>query len=391
MSRKPQQLKDVCHINPRINRNRLGLQDNTEVSFVPMEAVNEMYGVIDSKSDRQYRKVKQGYTAFLNSDVLFAKITPCMENGKVALATNLTNGVGFGSTEFHVLRAHDEILPMYLYHFVKRESFRRLAKQQMTGAVGQQRVPKRFLENISISVPSLKDQKRIVEILDRAENIKRLRLQAITTTQRIVVALFHEMFGNPVKNEKGWNTTTIADITSNIEKSHPKEVFNNTFPYIDISGIDNAVGKINEVKNVAVDEAPSRARQIVATNDVLVSTVRPYLRAFALVNNSNNGAICSTGFSVLRCNGTIHPIFLFTYVRLNTFVDAMMAKARGASYPAISDADVRNHTLILPPIEKQLEFARRVEILYRVDRRQSQSAIKIEQLSSALRTHLFAT
>ena len=101
---KQQHLKDVCQINPRFDRNRLGLQDNTEVSFVPMEAVNEMYGVIDSKSDRQYREVKQGYTAFLNSDVLFAKITPCMENGKVALAADLTNGVGFGSTEFHVLR-----------------------------------------------------------------------------------------------------------------------------------------------------------------------------------------------------------------------------------------------------------------------------------------------
>ena len=208
---KPQQLKDVCQINPRFDRNRLGLQDNTEVSFVPMKAVNEMYGVIDSKSDRQYREVKQGYTAFLNSDVLFAKITPCMENGKVALAADLTNGVGFGSTEFHVLRAHDNILPMYLYYFVKREAFRRLAKQQMIGAVGQQRVPKRFLENVSISVPPLKEQKRIVDILDRTENIIRLRQLAIETTQQIASALFYEMFGNPIRNEKGWEVKEIGE------------------------------------------------------------------------------------------------------------------------------------------------------------------------------------
>ena len=287
--------------------------------------------------------------------------------------------IGADGTKILSVKGYNE--PRFIYHYLKN--------QHLPDA-GYSRHYK-YLKEITFTLPSLEEQQRIVDILDRAENIIRLRQLAIETTQQITSALFYEMFGNPANNEKGWNTTTIAQITSNIQKSHPKEVFNNTFPYIDISSIDNTVGKINKVKNVAVDDAPSRARQIVATNDVLVSTVRPNLRAFALVNNSNSGAICSTGFSVLRCDGTVHPIYLFTYVRLNAFVDAMMAKARGASYPAIGDADVRNHTLILPPIERQLEFAGRVEILYRVDRRQSQSAIKIEQLSSALRTQLFAT
>ena len=321
-----------------------------------------------------------GYTD--NENFLYRKKLPVIIFGDhTRIIKYIDSRFTIGADGTRVLSVKGDNEPRFIYHYLRN---------QCLPNAGYSRHYK-YLKETSFILPPVEEQQRIVDILDRAENIKRLRQQTITTTQRIVTALFHEMFGNPVKNEKGWNTTTIADITSSIQKLHPKKVFNDTFPYITISDIDNTIGKINKVKNIAVDEAPSRARQIVATNDVLVSTVRPYLRAFALVNNSNNGAICSTGFSVLRCNDTIHPIYLFTYVRLNAFVDAMMAKARGASYPAISDADVRNHTLILPPIEKQLEFAGRVELLYRVERHQSQSAIKIEQLSSALRTQLFAT
>ena len=103
-------LGDCCQINPR--RPSVSISDSDLVSFVPMPAVNED-GYIDGATNEEYGKVKKGFTYFENNDVLFAKITPCMENGKGAIAEALTNGIGMGSTEFHVLRPIDGISNPY--------------------------------------------------------------------------------------------------------------------------------------------------------------------------------------------------------------------------------------------------------------------------------------
>src|SRR3990167_2248142 len=94
-------ISKVCNINPTFDRS--GLDHDTHVSFVPMSAVSEITGTIIQTEERPLREILKGFTPFREGDVLFAKITPCMENGKVAIARNLTKGVGFGSTEFHVL------------------------------------------------------------------------------------------------------------------------------------------------------------------------------------------------------------------------------------------------------------------------------------------------
>ena len=134
------------------------------VSFVPMAAVNEQLGTITHREERPIAAVSKGYTAFEEGDVLFAKITPCMENGKVALARDLTNGIGRGSTEFHILRPSDRVLGEYIYYFVRQPSFRAEAKRNFTGTAGQQRIPKEFLENTLIPFPPLDEQRRIAGI-----------------------------------------------------------------------------------------------------------------------------------------------------------------------------------------------------------------------------------
>lgn len=159
------QLQDVCTINPKkadIN----GLTDNVSVTFVPMPAVSEVKGAIVEPISKPLGEVRKGYTNFIEGDVLFAKITPCMENGKSAVVGKLINNVGFGSTEFYVLRCSEKIYNYYLYHLVRDQSFRDKAKAVMTGAVGQQRVPKSFLEEYSLHLPTLPEQKEIVRILD---------------------------------------------------------------------------------------------------------------------------------------------------------------------------------------------------------------------------------
>jgi type I restriction enzyme S subunit len=107
-------LSEICEINPAANG---GLAPDEMCSFVPMEAVDDFSGRIERTLVRPIREVAKGYTPFAENDVIVAKITPCMEKGKAAMARNLRNGIGFGSTEFHVLRSGDQVLPEWLYYF----------------------------------------------------------------------------------------------------------------------------------------------------------------------------------------------------------------------------------------------------------------------------------
>lgn len=156
-------LGQVCEINPR--RTAVDWSDETLTSFIPMEAVNAEQGVISHTRERPFCEVKKGYTYFQERDVLFAKITPCMQNGKHAVARGLINGFGFASTEFHVIRPSNEILSEWIHYFVRQPAILREAANHLTGAVGQQRVPDAFLKPLDIPLPTLPEQRRIAVLL----------------------------------------------------------------------------------------------------------------------------------------------------------------------------------------------------------------------------------
>ena len=129
-----------------------------------MEAVSEHSGAIENAEDVPVEEVSKGYTAFEEGDVIWAKITPCMQNGKSAVARGLRNGVGFGSTEFHVVRAiePDQVLPEYLWVLLRLQAVRLAAVRYFTGSAGQQRAPADFLEGLVIPVPNPEAQRIIV-------------------------------------------------------------------------------------------------------------------------------------------------------------------------------------------------------------------------------------
>jgi len=165
---------ELCIINPRADIKNL--KNDTGVSFIPMKAVDEKDGIITAYDTRKLSEVRKGYTYFANNDVLFAKITPCMENGKSAIAKNLKNGIGFGSTEFHVLRTKGGIMSELIHYHLRQKSFRNEAKNKMTGSAGQKRVPKDFLEKAKIIVPPLPEQKKIVKYLDSlSEKVRKIQ------------------------------------------------------------------------------------------------------------------------------------------------------------------------------------------------------------------------
>jgi type I restriction enzyme M protein len=159
-------LGDVCTINP--SKKELGeLDTKLDVSFVPMSVVQEDHPTFSPTETKKLGEVIKGYTFFRDNDVLVAKITPCFENGKAAIAQNLHNGIGFGSTEFIVIRADKKkLLPELIYLFVTSEMFRKGGKMHMTGTAGQQRVPTSFVESFEIPVPPLAEQRTLVAELE---------------------------------------------------------------------------------------------------------------------------------------------------------------------------------------------------------------------------------
>lgn len=158
-------LQDISDINPRFKIDP-DIPKDLEISFIPMSAVEAQTGVFDLSAIKKLSSVIGKYTPFMNKDILFAKITPCMENGKIALVDTLTNGLGFGSTEFHVVRPIEGIEPKYLFFFLNSETIRQEAKRNMTGAVGQRRVPTKYFSEIPVPLPPLNEQKRIVGKLE---------------------------------------------------------------------------------------------------------------------------------------------------------------------------------------------------------------------------------
>ncbi len=157
-------LIEVAQVNPPLGRHIP--DDHVAVAFVPMRAVGvEGEGLTDPEI-RPYGKVKKGYTAFRSGDVIMAKITPCMENGKTMAVPEVPSGVCFGSTEFHVIRPEKGITSKWIEHFLLQHKTRRDAQRQMVGGVGQMRVPAEFLNTVRIPVAPSAEQARIGEALD---------------------------------------------------------------------------------------------------------------------------------------------------------------------------------------------------------------------------------
>jgi type I restriction enzyme S subunit len=158
-------IEEIADVNPRVDK--AAIPNDMPVSFVPMPAVGAGNGSIQVEETRPAGEVKKGFTAFLEGDVLFAKITPCMENGKMAVVPKLVNGYGFGSTEFHVLRPKPGIDAKYLYYYVSSQAFRDEAERYMTGAVGQKRVSTTYLKRATIPVAPVDQQKCIVAEIEK--------------------------------------------------------------------------------------------------------------------------------------------------------------------------------------------------------------------------------
>ena len=179
-------LKYAVTLNPAPTevRNR---GESLEISFVPMEAIGE-YGGLELTTTKLVGEVYTGYTYFREGDVVVAKITPCFENGKGAVATGLVNEIAFGTTELHVLRIKESIDRQFIFYLSMGDAFRRLGEAEMYGAGGQKRVPDSFVRNLMHPLPSLSEQRAIAAFLDR----ETAKIDALVAKKERLIELLQE-------------------------------------------------------------------------------------------------------------------------------------------------------------------------------------------------------
>ena len=200
-------LGEIAEINPKFDKK--SVSESTEVTFLPMKCIEELTGNVDTSITKSLEEVSKGYTPLIENDLIYAKITPCMENGKAAIATGLKNNLGFASTEFHVIRFKKNAYNKFFFFYLIQKRIREHAAMNMTGSAGQKRVPATFLKNLLVPLPPLETQQKIVSILEKAEETRKLRAQADELTQKLLQSVFLEMFGDPVKNSREWKLTTL--------------------------------------------------------------------------------------------------------------------------------------------------------------------------------------
>ena len=381
-------LKDICTINPKSP----GFQDELTVSFVPMPKVGEN-GEFDPSEIKTYQEVKKGFTYFQNGDVLFAKITPCMENGKGAIAQSLENGVGFGSTEFHVLRpAPKYVTSKWLFYLLSWQTFRKEAEKNMTGSAGQKRVPKGFLEEYDVDLPDISIQEKRTNTLDKICSLISLRKQQLAKLDELVKARFVEMFGVYPYNEKGWKTCTIKDIVSDVRygTSRPA-VDGGTYPYLRMNNITyGGQLDLSDVKRIDIPE-----------NELSKCTVK---RGDVLFNRTNSkelvGKTCVydkdemmvlAGFIIrVRVNEQTLPEFLSSFLNADFSKKMLLGMCKTAIGQAnINAQELQGIELYLPPIMLQQEF---VVFKTEVSRQKltiQQSLDKLDVLKTALMQEYF--
>ncbi len=394
-----EKLAKIAFIDPKLTFEKL--DRDSEISFVPMEVISEHSGAIEELRTKKVSETK-GFTRFQENDLIWAKITPCMQNGKSAVARNLQQGFGCGSTEFYVIRPKSKDISVDYLHFLLRDKkVLENAQNFFGGSAGQQRVSVDFLRGFQVPVPPIEVQTRIIEKFEAAYRAKReketeakslldgidayllerlgIETPAATDTKKTFFTRASKLSGG--RFDPSFYKPNFQDLVSSLEKKpykrlrevvkfsseswNQKDFFENTFPYIEISEIDLSKGEINNVNQFLITEAPSRAKMIVRNGDIIVSTTRPSRGAIARINENEDFSIASTGFAVIRSlnNDFIIKDYLHTVLRHRICLLQMEQRSSGGNYPAITIEELGNLLILLPPLAVQEEIAARVQAI----------------------------
>jgi type I restriction enzyme, S subunit len=388
-------LEEIAEINPKFQNK--SLSDEIDVTFLPMRCVEGCTGRIDTSLIKKFRELKSGYTPIQEGDLLFAKITPCIENGKIAIARHLKNGIGFASTEFHTLRFYSGYDVNFFQYFLMQDRIRQNAARNMTGTAGQQRVPVIFLKKLNVPVPPLPVQHRIVEILEQADALRRLRVEADFETQKLLQSVFYEMFGDPVKNEKGWPNVKLGKICTDIQNGLylPKEKYVPTggvemvhmsdafYGQVIIGNLKRVNATLEEIEKYKLSETDLLvARRSLNYEGAAKACMIPPLKDLLLFESS---------LIKIRPNlDLVLPKYLFGYINSplvrKAFIENYISKS---TISGINQENLKNITVLLPPLNLQKKYDQITGQIGKICTIQKQSIEDINNLFNLFLTKSF--
>jgi type I restriction enzyme S subunit len=346
-------------VNPKRPTELSKLPSDYPVTFVPMNAVNQFLGKVESGETKPFIDVKKGFTHFAEGDVIFAKITPCMQNGKSAVARGLANGLGFGSTEFHVIRPNsDVILAEWVWYFIRQESFRREGTHHFRGAVGQQRVPPEYLEDAQMPLPSLAEQRRVVahikECMERMEEIEALHKSSMTERAYLAESLVEaELAGLDGED------VAMADVCEiNSRLIDPREAKYQSMLHVGGANIESKTGRLVDLKTTAEEDLKS-GKFVFEEAVVLYNKIRPYLMKVARPDFSG---LCSADmYPLTPKTGLATRDFIYYILMSRRFTDYAIAGSNRAGMPKVNREHMFAYRFKLPSLKIQQQICEHLD------------------------------
>lgn len=340
---------------------------------------------------RQIRKLDEisgGLSYFQTDDVLVAKITPCFENGKIA-QVQMEDEYGFGSTEFHVVRARSGYVESrYLLHYLRQNRVRKQGERLMTGSAGQRRVPVHFLEELDIPLPPISEQRRIAAILDQVDFLRRKRRAALMKIRRVLEALFLKLFGHPAHINLGLPTISLGELgewrSGGTPPRSKEEYFLGDVPWFSSGELEQMYisESLEMISEAALSE--TSAKRVPAGALLLGMYDTAALKAsIAAVNCSCNQAVA---FSLLNAK-LAETVFVYFAITIGR--DHFRRLQRGVRQKNLNLEMIRSIRIPRPPLAQQKAFCNFVQSILATETRQATSLEQLELLANSLQHRAF--
>lgn len=354
-------LLSVCDINPGVVMPEAN--SGNVYDFVPMDAIDEHNGILSYSEQKPFTEVRQGKTRFQVGDILFAKITPSTENGKVALVERLNTSIGFGSTEFFVFRPGNELLSTFLWFWLRSSSIRNAAVSAMTGSSGRLRVPSSFWDTLQIPLPPLPVQRAIVTILSKADAIRRKRVQARQLADELLAAQFYDLYMSSGGQQKIRTTLPLGQLlleNPRYGSSERADTYGSGIPILRIPNILSGKIDVTHMKYVNLEKKIVERLKVLPGDILLVrSNGNPeYVGRCAVVDNLSREYVFASYLIRLRPDQTlVNPVYLDAFLKTPDARSQMMSRVvTSAGNYNINAETLKAIRVPLPALEDQEKF-----------------------------------
>ncbi|WP_064221383.1 restriction endonuclease subunit S, partial [Anoxybacillus flavithermus] len=371
-------LEDICEVR----KGKFDPKKEPNTIYIGLEHIEQQTGRLLGTGDSgETTSIK---SIFKTGDVLFGKLRPYLRKYWFATFD------GVCATEILPLTPKKGIDSKFLFYIIQQDKFVDYLDQKSYGTK-MPRTSWKEMAEYNINLPPLSEQRKIAAILSSVDEAIEKTEAIIEQTEKVKKGLMQQLLTKGIGHTK-FKKSEIGEIPEEWEvKSidelvfvNPESLSNKTneeyeFEYIDIGSVERT-GKIGETVRYQFKNSPSRARRIVRTGDTIISTVRPYLRAFAFIDNKHDQKVCSTGFAVLRPKEKIDPVFLFQSILNDKFVEFLKSRMTGSNYPAVTATDIKEYKLGVPrDINEQTKIAK---ILAKYDEKLEIEEKSLEQLQT---------